>query len=273
MTGERGLNAMRCVLIFLAVCLAWPDIVVGQGRVCYFRGAELFSNTLDGDDEVLLKSRIAWRDLLEPVIVDGAEYKTQTLGLDHTHLIKVDSSSKTTVVLEGYHLVGRKPLSPSGRRIMVSNCLDASWCVKILDLDSGELKAVGPSGRSGVQDPAWSPDGSTILYHVYDGFGGLHIVDVETDETIELMPGRREAAPHRGAWSPDGSSVIFQVTNWMEDAPPEIHVLSLGETESHFVAIGTFPIWPGNFDSFVRTGVSRTTWAHIKALVGIAANR
>ncbi|CAH0021272.1 unnamed protein product [Clonostachys rhizophaga] len=62
--------------------------------------------------------------------------------------------------------------------------------------------------------PSWSPDGTKVVYRLWDGQNGplgLHIVDLASGESTQLTNGW----DHTPGWSPDGELIVFtRQTNW-----------------------------------------------------------
>jgi len=65
---------------------------------------------------------------------------------------------------------------------------------------------------NGARSPAWSPDGTTI---VYEGADGLSLLDVASGESTQIVVGEREGplgqqpAPMEPQFTPNGSSVLY----------------------------------------------------------------
>ena len=116
--------------------------------------------------------------------------------------------------------------SPDGRRIAFTRNEDEGESttftnddVFVMDADGAHIRQVTPevNGSSSGQ-PAWSPDGRTIVYvrgpsrasavvaATPLAFGELLEVDADGGEETRLTSGEPDAAP---AWSPDGREVVF----------------------------------------------------------------
>jgi len=73
-----------------------------------------------------------------------------------------------------------------------------------------------PAARGGQAEPAWSPDGSQIVYTL--DYQTLHIINVDGSAAHYLTDG--EAA----SWSPDGRSIVF-VRRLPHDLYGDIYVI------------------------------------------------
>lgn len=115
-------------------------------------------------------------------------------------------------------------LSPDRRRVAFS-ALGRIW---VMDLPDGEPRRLTDASHGEFQ-PAWSPDGSQIVYASWEGMAaGGHVYRVDAN-------GRRERLTHDGAFygwptfSPDGQRIAMAVMSrqaWIDD------LLTFGEDMS-----------------------------------------
>jgi dipeptidyl aminopeptidase/acylaminoacyl peptidase len=110
--------------------------------------------------------------------------------------------------------------SPDGGRIAFVRNTAESSAIGILDLASGEVKILGQTLTTSLEEqlaePSWSPDGSRIVYHQV---GHDPVDDKVTGSTIfiALANDGRASALNLGItdpvgdadWSPDGSRIVF----------------------------------------------------------------
>ena len=66
-----------------------------------------------------------------------------------------------------------------------------------------------------LDDPDWSPDGSSIVYSRTEsrgtaGWGSLETVDVQTGRVHVLLAPRVRTFTAGARWSPDGSEIVFE---------------------------------------------------------------
>jgi len=76
--------------------------------------------------------------------------------------------------------------------------------VQIADLETGDLQDVNPLGKGALLNAVASPDGQRVAFEAMGG--GLHVMNRDGSNRIDLGAG------HRPAWSPDGRWVVFMTT-------------------------------------------------------------
>jgi dipeptidyl aminopeptidase/acylaminoacyl peptidase len=79
--------------------------------------------------------------------------------------------------------------------------------IRVLDLASGEVRAVTGTPRQHDREPTWSPDGRSIAYaSERSGWYELHVVEVATGADRQLTHDLADfGAP---GWSPDGTRIL-----------------------------------------------------------------
>ena len=113
---------------------------------------------------------------------------------------------------------------------MLVGCVGGGLCLRVLNLATGELREVGPTGPDGPREAAWSPDGRLIAYDVLNGVEGLFLAD-SIGETLRLLvPGDGRAAPGAPAWSPSGDMIAFHMRD-PQGRPHELYVVNVDGTE------------------------------------------
>lgn len=208
-----------------------------------------------------------WSPSSPSMIYCNVERPTSIDAID-LYRISIDTGVSERV-LEYTHIPDiRQPFSPDGTRLFVSDCLDGSSCVKVLTLATGELVQIGPEGRVGAQRPAWSPDGTHIAFELFDGMGGLHLADAQGQTTIELVPGRSEAAPSGASWSPNGNMIVFHMMNFATATPgPQLYLVNADGTDLRQLTEGWWPIWTSRLsrDGGDNTSTRDISWGIIKS--------
>ncbi|MDY6946737.1 MAG: amidohydrolase family protein [Pseudomonadota bacterium] len=130
-------------------------------------------------------------------------------------------------------------ISPDGTRIAFA-ALGQLWLMDV----GGKPRAVSQGGPFVVTDPAWSSDGSKLVYSTdREGSMDLWIYDVrlETHRRLTTAPG----AEMRAAWSRDGARIAFGSA--MRDFFWKVQVLELATGKITTVHPGSFgpgyPSW------------------------------
>jgi Tol biopolymer transport system component len=110
--------------------------------------------------------------------------------------------------------------SPDGKLVVFTRARAPRWRgeVFVVGIDGRNLRRLGqwPLGRPNAFEPAWSPDGRTILFDDHCEFGGQCGSSFESDFYV-VRPdgtGRRRlnhvgGGPGAATWAPDGHSFVF----------------------------------------------------------------
>jgi Tol biopolymer transport system component len=108
--------------------------------------------------------------------------------------------------------------SPDGTRIVYGQCCTSQDVVTIANIDGTGAHAITPTQGLDAYGPAWSPDGTKVVYQLRNAstheFGSLVVQDVVTGlrktkvATIRGSNGWWFLSP---TFSPDGSTLLFQV--------------------------------------------------------------
>ncbi len=105
-------------------------------------------------------------------------------------------------------------LSPDAKRVAVQRRVDNNYDIWIIDLDRG-VPVRFTFGASNEDDPAWSPDGSVVLFtsdrdggkrRLYRKASGGAGKEEVVNESVQLNDDGID-------WSPDGKNVIYETTN------------------------------------------------------------
>lgn len=233
-------------------------------RILYTKSAGVHVMASDGSDQ----REIHWIGI-RPVWFPGSSSimyysRPNVSSTGDADILRVDiATMESTVELE-HHFISNSPspFSADGTRLFVSNCGDGNSCVKILELETGEISQVGPEGvRIGAERPVWSPDGSEILYLVRSGSGGLFVADLETGTSHPLFVRDESASVGSPVWSSAGDRVAFQVSDFVNGGAPTVYVVNRDGTGLREVGQGGQPIW---LSSPVVSSIRSLSWGQAK---------
>jgi TolB protein len=98
--------------------------------------------------------------------------------------------------------------SPDGRHLVFTNRVRSDDQVWISDADGRNARAISQLAPD-VNDPSWSPDGSTIVYIATDSTGGQDLFSVQVAGGRPVRLTRLRASVEEPKYSPDGTRILF----------------------------------------------------------------
>jgi Tol biopolymer transport system component len=161
-------------------------------------------------------------------------------------------------------------VSPDGSRIVYAERnsaknATAATNLKLLTLDSNDVRALTDCGNFVCTNPVWSPDGSQIAYErlAYSTFEpGISTTssrvwllepDASPPRTRPLFADAQTPPNYRPRWAPDGKSVAVSQLPASPDRNPGIQVVSLADGSTQF-----FPTSFASMAIFSPDGASLT---------------
>lgn len=133
-------------------------------------------------------------------------------------LVDVESRDVDTIKVPGLSAISAASWSPDGRTIAISGQMTGVSDLFLYDLQTKEVRRLTEDKFADLQ-PAFSPDGRTIVFVTDRGAGslldqmkgshkGLAVIDVQTGRIreLELFTDAKHINPQ---WSPDGGNIYF----------------------------------------------------------------
>jgi Tol biopolymer transport system component len=113
------------------------------------------------------------------------------------------------------------PVSPDGARFTYTTCCEVvTPDVYVSDVDGTDVQRLVPNGAYG---PQWSPDGSQVVFHQFNGIlGDVYVIDV-SNHHLRRVTHLRQQTRTGGLWftapifAPDGETVLFHLPHHTHD--------------------------------------------------------
>ena len=137
---------------------------------------------------------------------------------------------------DGFHLVtwfDSPTLSPDGSRIaVVADDGQGYSDLMLYDAKTGK-QGVALSSGSNLADPAWSPDGKTVVVTSYT-LGNPRLLLVPADGRAAVPLVTAEGEPYRASYSPDGTWIVYTLRH---DNRNDLHALQVTGTSHKDIAL------------------------------------
>ena len=127
-----------------------------------------------------------------------------------------------------------------GERIVFSSVVKDKPALNILDIQHDKIvKEIHPKNLDEVFNPAWSPDGKTIIFSgLQGGWSDLFTYDLQTDSLRRITDDLY--ADLQPAWSPDGKSIVLVTDRFTTDTT----FLKAGDYQLALMDVATEKIAP-----------------------------
>lgn len=151
-------------------------------------------------------------------LLSGTDVYTATLDPDRNKV----SSPPSRLIQGDVGFSRAAAFSPDGNFLVfqsIANPLSTRWSLwperlslKVVSLNSDEVRELTPEINSSGTRTRWSPDGNSVLTRGYAEKGrGVYKIDVKTGESLQVIPELTDWI-RQYHWSADGSS-IYYLTN------------------------------------------------------------
>ncbi|MDE0424235.1 MAG: hypothetical protein OXN25_05160 [Candidatus Poribacteria bacterium] len=167
---------------------------------------------------------------------------------------------------------GNPSWSPDGTEIAYVDDVGGSRRIRIVTLNSGEIRTFLPKASSWMYTPAWSPDGERLAFTWYKwGIGDKDALFIANRDGSRLKQiGKAVPGTSSPAWSPAGDKIVY-----MEEAREgdrQIAIIDINSKRKKELTHRGWNITPSWFDpAFVTLPVApqphllTTVWGEIKA--------
>jgi len=155
-------------------------------------------------------------------------YTTTVSGSWQLEVMHPDGSGRRQIT-QGEGDYYTPAISPDGRRIAAAKFDGNVPSIYVMDADGANLKKIGRS--SGDYGPAWSPDGSRIVFRSTvdiggNAFGRIFLMNVDGTGLLQLTedPTPPDAySPYDDCprWSPDGTKILFTRNGILQTMNPD----------------------------------------------------
>lgn len=270
---------------------AGTSILLGRfGATKTFRGGRRASLSSDGKLLVIEQITESWsmlslidvstgkeRELgrgYKPVWIPNSKmllyHLTNEYGLTCLYLWSIEGSEDRLIFEHGWvEDSSGSPFAPNQTEVLVQTGDDGWFDLHVLDVSTGQTRFI----RTWATYGAWSPDGNRLAYTRGSTDAsyqqpGLFIIDLSTDEEIQLLEGSVRSKPQELSWSPDGQWIVVGIEPEAEGEKSMLHVVSSDGTSSRVLTPGRRPMW-SPAPQGTPPGETRyiTSWAEIKSLI------
>jgi Tol biopolymer transport system component len=206
---------------------------IGEGRNRKLPG--IYTINGDGTGEKLLidntvpEPSLAWsyRDQIAYIVLEDGKEQVAVASSD-------GSNPKVITQFKGMH-VSSLAWSLDGSKLACVSDTEGNGDIFIVYTDGSEPTKVTDT-KFDERDPAWSPDGSTLVY-AYDPAGKqvfqLFVVDLKTGKTTQITTSA--GSNYSPAWSPDGKQIAFVSTR---DRFPNVYVMDVTDRSPRLLTFG-----------------------------------
>jgi Tol biopolymer transport system component len=231
------LSADGTLIVFTSDRNGGPDSPTG------LRSYALFSITPgDSEPQHLLGTRTFNSSAIYSPDGSQIAFSSDAEGNQQVFLMKADGSGSPARLTEDPVQAEMGDWSPDGSRIVFTSYRDSTGCsetprgfvactgynreIYVMDADGGDpVRLTDDPADDGA--PAWSPDGSQIVFHS-DRFGNddIYVMNVDGSDVRQLSSS--PAAERFPTWSPDGLMIAFDY--FLDEDNDDIYLMNADGT-------------------------------------------
>jgi WD40 repeat protein len=229
-----------------------------RGDVYVLSGKGYFPLTSDGrshQPSISTDGRTVFFSRIEEIdgkrLVDG---QVVPAHLRFSNVVSRSSAGGSEAVLvnglekraDGFHVVtwfDSPTVSPDGKRVaVVADNGEGYSDLALYDAATGKL-VVPLSQGSNLADPAWSPDGKTIVVTSYT-LGNPRLLLVTADGRASVPLTTADGEPYRASYSPDGAWLVYTLRH---DNRNDLHAVEMSGTHKDIALTSDGQSWNGIF--------------------------
>jgi Tol biopolymer transport system component len=225
-------------------------VLSGKGYVPLTADGRSHQPSMSTDGRTVFFSRI--EEIDGKRLVDG---QVVPAHLRFSNVVSRSSAGGSEAVLvnglekraDGFHVVtwfDSPTVSPDGKRVaVVADNGEGYSDLALYDATTGKL-AVPLSQGSNLADPAWSPDGKTIVVTSYT-LGNPRLLLVPADGRASVPLTTADGEPYRASYSPDGAWLVYTLRH---DNRNDLHAMQVtGTTKKDIALTDDGASWNGVF--------------------------
>ncbi len=218
-------------------------------RIAFQRDGNIHVIGLDGTGEIMLGRgrEPAWAP-------DGT--RLAFAGSEGIGVMRDDGSDATTLLRHDFRDdtyaewdlgVGKPAWSPAGERIAFEHRGDGDLVpaqIFVMNADGSNPRRLTPTqgGQFAESDPAWSPDGSEIVFWSFGyGIAVVAAAGGTPRQIYQNFPAVAYGA--KPVWSPDGSTILFTANQFTPQGPAIWAIAAQRGPAQALIAAGADPAW------------------------------
>ena len=166
------------------------------------------ANVMAADTVTVMFEIVCRRRLVNQLVF--ASNRTGDFEDFELYIMNADGSDPVALTQNGF--INLYPdISPDGTRVLYTRLASLGaeeFQIRVMDADGTNDRAITAVNNSRDHLPAWSPDGTQILFTT-DRDGNEEIYRMNADGSNQINVSRSDSIDHTPSWSPDGTQITF----------------------------------------------------------------